>query len=601
MLISVTMLFSLPWAYPSLGTRLAIELPDAPGFESNGFHALGESILVCAAVGLLLIGVGGRTTGTLYQKEAMAVVGFSWIMATVLGGLPFYLSGTYRGPSMRIDDEHGYVYVQRESWFTTNHWVPKYELSYNQRDSLDRLIEAGATGIPADELSSGEKSVLTQLIESDSDFARLIRAPGVEEGASKNFSISWLPMSFADALFESQSGFSTTGATVISDLEDPQLVPHCILFWRSSTHFLGGLGIIVLFVVILGRGSAGKVLMRNEVPGPSQESPEARMQHTARVFAGIYVVLTIVLAVLLKACGLSWFDALCHSFGTMATGGFSTYNASLGHFDSASIEGVTILFMILAGMNFTLLYFLLRGMPTAMLKDPEWRTYVGVIAGATAVIMLQGYLLSEFTDATGQRSWTSALRFGLFQVVSVMTTTGYGTHDFDQWNNLGRGVLFLLMFVGGCAGSTGGGIKVIRWVLLTKILGLEFERAHHPRVVRTLRIGSKSIDDGTLPKNILVYFCVIGVIFVVSWLVVVGVEPESTWAGQQKHKLIDSASAVAATLNNIGPGLGTVGPTQNYGHFSTTSKLLFTFLMMLGRVEVFAILVLLTPSFWRPR
>ena len=182
-----------------------------------------------------------------------------------------------------------------------------------------------------------------------------------------------------------------------------------------------------------------------------------------------------------------------------------------------------------------------------------------------------------------------------------MTTTGYGTDDFDSWNNFSRSVLFLLMFVGGCAGSTGGGIKVIRWLLLTKILGLELERAHHPRVVRTLRVGERSVDDDDLRKNIPVYFAVVGVISIVSWLIVVGVEPDSTWAGQEQHKLIDSASAVAATLNNIGPGFGTVGATQNYGHFSMTSKFLFTVLMMLGRVEVFAILVLFMPSFWRTR
>lgn len=601
MLISITMLFSLPWAYPSWGTRLAIELPHEIGFESTGFYALSESVLVCAAVGLLLIGIGGRASGALYQKEAMAVVGFAWILATVLGGLPFYLSGAFRGPSMRVNDDLGYVYVHRDHWFSTSHWIPKYELSYDQRDCVKQLIDAGATGIPRDELDESVRQTLTELAKNDADFAKLILFPDGKENGSNNFRILWLRMSFVDSLFESQSGFSTTGATVISDLEDPRLVPHCILFWRSSTHFLGGLGIIVLFVAILGRGSAGKALMRNEVPGPSQESAEARMQHTARVFAMIYVVLTITLAALLKVFGLSWFDALCHSFGTLATGGFSTYNASLGHFDSALIDGVTVVFMILAGMNFTLLYFLFRGMPSAMVKDPEWRTYIGIIAAATCTIVLLGFSLGEFTDVSGQPSWFASLRYGLFQVVSIMTTTGYGTHDFEEWNSLSRCILFLLMFVGGCAGSTGGGIKVVRWLLLTKILGLELERAHHPRVIRTLRMGQRSIDDDALPKNILVYFCVIGVIFAVSWLIVVGIEPEATWAGQQGHKLVDSASAVAATLNNIGPGFGTVGPTQNYGHFSVMSKLLFTLLMMLGRVEVFAILVLLMPSFWRAR
>ena len=597
MLISVTMMFSLPWAYPSWGTRFAIDLPQAT-FESRGFYAIAESILICAALGLLLIGIGGRSPGKLYHKESLAVVGFAWVLATVLGGLPFYLSGTVRGPAVRMDDDRGYVYVHSSDFFSLSQWCPKFELSYDQRDAIKMLADSGASGVAVSELSVEQRQTLQELIDADRDLAAILDMPSDPEQLAR---VKWVRMSFVDALFESQSGFSTTGATVISNLEDPRLVPHCILFWRSSTHFLGGLGIIVLFVVILGQGSAGKALMRNEVPGPSQESSEARMQHTAQVFAGIYVGLTAVLTLLLKLCGLSWFDALCHSFGTMATGGFSTYNASLGHFDSGWIDAIVIVFMLLAGMNFTLLYFLFRGSPSTMYRDVEWRSYVGIVLGATLVVVLLGYSMSEFTADDGQRSIIASLRYGLFQVVSIMTTTGYGTHDFDGWNHVSRCLLFVLMFVGGCAGSTGGGIKVIRWVLLTKILGIELERSHRPRVVRTLRLGGKSIEDDSLRQSILVYFAMIGVIFVVSWLVVVAVEPDASWAGNEQHKLVDSASAVAATLNNIGPGLGTVGATQNYGHFSATSKLLFTVLMMLGRVEIFAILVLLMPSFWRSR
>ena len=182
------------------------------------------------------------------------------------------------------------------------------------------------------------------------------------------------------------------------------------------------------------------------------------MQHTAWLFAGIYVGLTAVLTLLLKLAGLTWFDALCHSFGTMATGGFSTYNASLGHFDSALIDSIVIVFMLLAGMNFTLLYFLLRGVPQAMFQDTEWRVYVGIILVATLIVMSVGWIAGDFRNAADEPSVMASLRFGLFQVVSVMTTTGYGTHDFDQWNNLGRCLLVALMFVGGCAGSTGGGV-----------------------------------------------------------------------------------------------------------------------------------------------
>ncbi len=598
LLISATMLFSLPWAWPDWGNRLAIDLPQLE-FERRGFYALCESILICTAVGLLLIGIGGRRAGTLFHKEAMAVVGLAWLLATVLGGLPFWLGDTMRGPAVRIDEIRQTVYVHNNAWLSSSQWKPKPDLSGDERIAIGRLAKAGAWGVAQDELAESTRTTLRNVAKRDTDFARLISIPDADSKAA--WRLRWVPMSFADAMFESQSGFSTTGATVISDLEDPRLVPHCILFWRSSTHFLGGLGIIVLFVVVLGQGSAGKALMRNEVPGPSQESSEARMQHTAQVFAGIYVGLTALLTVILWLCGLSWFDALCHAFGTMATGGFSTYNASLGHFDSGLIDTIVIVFMLLAGMNFTLLYFLLRGMPATIYRDVEWRCYIGIILVATTVIVVLGYSVGDFADSNGQSSFIGAIRYGLFQVVSIITTTGYGTHDFDGWNNLGRCILVLLMFVGGCAGSTGGGMKVIRWILMTKILGIELERAHHPRVVRTLRLGGKSIDDSSLRRSILVYFVVIGIVFLASWLFVVGVEPDTTWAGDQQHKLIDSASAVAATLNNIGPGLGTVGATQNYGHFSSTSKLLFTVLMMLGRVEVFAILVLLMPSFWRTR
>jgi trk system potassium uptake protein TrkH len=498
-----TMLLSLPWAHPSMGVRQHLELSADLKFETRGFLALLGSFFVCLLVGAVFYRFGRPADKRLYRKEAMAVVGLSWVLATVLGALPFYFAGTY--------------------------------------------LHAHA------------------------------------------------PMTFIDCLFESQSGFSTTGATVISQLEDPNLVPHCILFWRSSTHFLGGLGIIVMFVVILGQGSAGKALMRAEMPGPTMEGSMSRMQHTAWLFGGIYLGLNLVLAVLLKMMGMTLFDALCHSFGTMATGGFSTYNASLGHFDRADIEYVVLGFMILAGTNFTLLYFILIRQPKRLLADVEWRSYMGSIGLVTLLVIGFGLVYGDFDGIF------SSLRYGLFQVVSIMTTTGYGTHDFDQWNSFGRGVLFLLMFVGGCAGSTGGGMKVIRHVLFLKILGLELEQAYHPTVVRPLRLGGRLVDDSGLRTSILVYFGLVLVIFVFSWMLLVTTEPDSTWSGAVEHKLIDSASGVAATLNNIGPGLGTVGATQNYGHFSWHSKLLFVLLMMLGRLEIFPILVLFLPSFWRIR
>lgn len=511
-LIGLTMAFSLPAAWPQFGGHAE--------FETRGFYALIVSIVFCFAVGVVLRYLGREAPDTLYRKEAMAVVGLSWVLATILGAIPYLLSSV--------------VYTA----------------------------------------SDGEP----------------------------------VPMGVAEALFESQSGFSTTGATVLTDIENEQWVPRCILFWRSSTHFLGGLGIIVLFVAILGQGSAGKALMRAEMPGPSKEGSHERMQNTAWIFAAIYCGLNLILIIVLRLEGMTWFEAICHGFGTMATGGFSTLNASLGGFESKAIEYTVVLFMMLAGTNFTLLYLSLLGKPGKLLGDPEWRTYAGTILASTVLVMIVGiYVTTDFNqqgDLTSQEEWETAFRDGLFQVVSTLTTTGFGTANFDLWNNFSRALLIVLMFVGGCAGSTGGGMKVIRHILFVKILGREIEHSFHPSVVRHIRLGGEAILDPDLPRNILVYFGLVALIFTVSCQVLVGIEPDSTWveAGQPvENKLVDSASAIAATLHNIGPGLGIVGSTQNYAPFSAASKLLFTFLMMLGRLELFAILVLVMPSFWRQR
>ena len=271
------MFLSLPWTWPALGGGAA--------FERVAFLGLIGSIAITAAVAALLLYWGRHATGHLYRKEAMATVGLSWILAAVLGALPFLLS--------------------------------------------DVQQDAGA------------------------------------------------PMSVADAIFESASGFSGTGATVITDLEDPNLVPRAILFWRSETHFLGGLGIMVLFVSILGQGSAGKALMMAEMPGPNLETGQSRVQHAAWVFTAIYLGLNVLLTVALLLQGMSFFDAVCHSFGTIATGGFSTYNDSVAHFHSVSIEMTIALFMVLACTNFALLYMLLIGNPKALVKDVEFRVYIG--------------------------------------------------------------------------------------------------------------------------------------------------------------------------------------------------------------------------------
>ena len=602
LLIGVTMLFSLPWALPSWGQRTDIK---SNAFEQDGAFALAISITICAMIGFLLIWCGRNARGRLFRREAMAVVGLSWVLATVLGALPYKFAGCMHTARIRMDDTTQTAQLHHFNGLGLSNWIePDAPLDQPTYRVLQNLLHAGYSGLSESklrdtlnqELDSQEiDEALEQLrtwYQEDHHWAHTLAVPDQGEDTWKG---RWVTVGIADCLFESQSGFSTTGATIFSDLENVELIPHCILFWRSSTHLLGGLGIVVLFVVILGQGSAGKALMRAEMPGPTKEGSQARMQDTAWLFAGIYLALNVLLSIILKLLGMTWFSAICHAFGTMATGGFSTYNSSVGHYESATIDYVITLFMILAGTNFTLLYFLLLRQPGKLLADIEWRTYMGIIGAVTLLVILFGVSTGDFPG------FSDGLRYGLFQVVAIITTTGYGTHDFDQWNHFGRGILFALMFVGGCAGSTGGGMKVIRHILFFKILRLEMEQAYHPTVVRPLRLGGTPVDDRVLRSTILVYFGLILAIFVLSWLFVIAVEPNDTWGANTQHKLIDSASSVAATLNNIGPGLGTVGATRNYGHFSWINKLLFVWLMMLGRLELFSILVLSTPGFWKFR
>lgn len=608
LLIGFFMLASLIWANPRIGYQTDTEII-TDRFEKEGFRGLIYSSLICAAIGGILLRLGKGAHGRLFRKETMAVVGLSWVLATVLGALPFVLSSVYRGPSIRVFEDTRQVFAVAPRFKLWQTWI-EMDVTPDQFEVLKAIAKSSARGIRGVELQRATKlknspEIFLELANIE-PFRNWLIAPGQADrlapaDRASNYRMQWVRMNIVDAMFESQSGFSTTGATVISDLQDPYLVPRCILFWRASTHFLGGLGIIVLFVAILGQGSAGKALMQAEVPGPTKENMTARTQHTAWLFAAVYVGLNVILAVILFALGMSPFDAICHSFATLATGGFSTYNASLGHFASlpdisgAAVEYTVIVFMILAGANLTLLAFCLFGQPGRLFRDIEWRAYLGIIGVSTVAVMVFGMFHS---DADFQ-SFSSSLRYGLFQVVSIMTTTGFVTCDFDLWNHFNRGLLLLLMFIGGCAGSTGGGLKVIRHVLFVKILGMELEHSFHPKVVRLLRLGGKPVENETLRHSILVYFALIIILVTVGSLFVVAIEPDATWGAHSDNKLIDSVSAVSTTLNNVGPGLGTVGATQNFGHFGVPSKLLFIFLMMLGRLEIFPILVLFAPKFWR--
>ncbi len=606
MLIGAGMLFSLIWAWPQLGWHTD-EVVAVDHWEIGGVIGLIASAMLSWIVGGGLMLYGRSAPGKLFRKEAMAVVGLSWVLATVLGALPYVFSGTARGPSIRTFEQQKAVMVNEPAYLFWRSWR-RVSIQPRQYDVLKCVAQADARGIDRRTLVQqsgvGNAVEIFRCLQTQPDFRHRILGPGDLPGApadrASHFRQSWVKMNFIDSMFESQSGFSTTGATVLCDLEDPYLIPHCILFWRASTHFLGGLGIIALFVVLLGQGAAGKSLMRNETPGPSQESAVVRMQHTAWLFAATYAGLNVLLAVILACLGMNAFDSICHAFATMATGGFSTYNASLGHFVKDGVNGVAIeytviVFMLLAGTNFTLLFLSFTGHPMVMFKDVEFRTYVGIIALVTVFVCVFGYFYGDADFDTLEHGF----RNGLFQVISVITTTGYGTANFDAWNNFGRGALLVLMFVGGCAGSTGGGLKVIRYVLLVKILGLEIEHAYQPRVVRLLKMGGKPLDDQNLRHSIMVYFSLVATLFAFGFLFVIFFEPDTTWGVDSSNKLIDSASAVASTLNNIGPGLGTVGATQNYASFSPLTKSLFIWLMMLGRLEIFPILILLAPGFWR--
>ncbi len=586
-LIGGTMLFSLPWAIPWIGQRTHPGDFDRAslGFETSSFFSLLGAMIICMMVGAILWWFGKTAKMTLYRKEAMAVVGLSWVLATILGALPYYFYGVRNRPSVRL------VPPQQALLVRFAHSQKKI-ITPGQQEVLEKLLSAGAAGVIVDDLTQQQQDSFHQLMSLDPDWRHVLKPP---EDNDPRFAVTWVPMGITDCLFESQSGFSTTGATVISDLENPNHVPYSILFWRSSTHFLGGLGIIVLFVAILGQGSAGKALMRAEVPGPSKDGSLTRMQHTAWLFTAIYCGLTLLQTIILKLQGLSLFDAICHAFGTLATGGFSTYNRSIAAFDNVGIEINIIVFMVLAGTNFTLLYFLIIRHFRRVFLDVEWQTYMLITLGATAMVVIFGRLLGDFSNIT------EAIRYGLFQVVAILTTTGYGTNNFDAWNNFGRGALFLLMFIGGCAGSTGGGMKVIRHILFHKILWMEIEQSYRPTVVRPLRLGGTPVDNPELRHYILVYFGLVLAIFTLAWMFLVTVEPSTTWGSDSQNQLIDSASAIAATLNNIGPGLGVIGTTQNYSEFSPVAKLLFTWLMMLGRLEIFVILMLFDPRFWKVR
>ncbi len=386
--------------------------------------------------------------------------------------------------------------------------------------------------------------------------------------------------SFTDAFFETLSGFTTTGASILTDIEAQ---PLSLLMWRSQTQWLGGMGIIVLSIAILPfLGVGGMQLFKAEVPGPTPDRLKPRISQTATLLWAVYLLLTALEVLLLHLGGMNLFDSVNHAFTTMATGGFSTKNLSVGHYQSAYIHYVIALFMFLAGVNFSLHYRCLTGRgPAAYFRDSEWRFYVGILAGATLVVFLVNWMHGA---GAGEQNF----RDSVFQVVSITTTTGYATADFDTWAPLNRMMLLALMFVGGCAGSTGGGMKVIRLLLLLKHGKTELKKLLHPRAIVVVKLSRIRVRPEVM-LNVLGFFSLYIALFLFFSFAMAGLGLD----------VLTASSSVAATLGNIGPGLAGVGPMENFSAIPAAGKWLLSLCMLLGRLEVFTVIVLFMPEVWR--
>jgi len=384
---------------------------------------------------------------------------------------------------------------------------------------------------------------------------------------------------FTNAFFESISGFTTTGSSILRNIEE---LPHGILFWRSISQWLGGMGIIVLSLTILPIfGIGGMQLYAAEVPGPAPERISPRIKQTAKMLWGIYLLFTVTETLLLWIGGMSLFDAVCHSFTTMATGGFSTKQASIAHWDSPFIHYVIVVFMILAGTNFSLSYGALRGKFKNVRKDEEFRYYL-IFIGIFTLLIFAGLLIS------GGAGPEQSFRNSLFQVVSIMTTTGYITADYMLWHPFLTILIFSLFFFGGSAGSTGGSIKIMRIVILLKNSYYELKKMIHPHAVIRVKFNQHLVDT-KIVTNVLAFFILYFLIFIVGTVIFTLIEPN----------MDSSMGAVATCLGNIGPGIGKVGPAETFYHIAPGGKWFLSGLMLLGRLELMTVLVLFAPGFWK--
>jgi trk system potassium uptake protein len=453
--------------------------------EAGGFAAFFFSFLIAAALALGLLALSRHGDTRFFRKEALCVIGLGWILASLVGALPFAFL------------------------------LPSYTL--------------------------------------------------------------------ADAVFESTSGFTTTGASVLSDLEQ---LPPSLIFWRSLTQWVGGLGVIVFFVAILSfLGAGGKILFSHESSGRSADIEQGRIRQGVLQIFYIYLGMSLSCLLALHLCGMNWYDAACHMFATVSTGGYSTRSASIAAFQSPLIEWVLVFFMALGGTNFFFIILLMRRKWEQGRRNTEVCAYL-------AMLFCMVFLFSLYLEADGTMTENlhHSIRASAFQVVSIATTTGFGTEDFDQWPLFTKMGLLSLMVIGGCSASTSGGAKVIRLVVALKVTSQSIERAFRLRVVRPVMINGKPLDDQS-KEGILNYLVLLTLITLISFPLFSIFETG--------HSLEGSASAVIACFFNIGPGFAEFGPTQNFVSLTSVGKLYLSLLMIMGRLELFAILALFSPSLWR--
>jgi len=393
------------------------------------------------------------------------------------------------------------------------------------------------------------------------------------------FMVSGFIPSFTDAFFETMSGFTTTGASILTNIE---ALPKSLLLWRDMTQWLGGMGVIALAVAILPYlGVGGMQLFKAEVPGPIKDKISPRISETAKILWMVYLAFTVAEIILLVLGGLSFFESLCTAFGTMATGGFSPRNASIAAYSTAYVHYVITIFMFIAGVNFSLHYWALKGKLGHYVKNSEFRFFGMIICIALGLIMAARWI-------GGENFSEEFFRSSLFQTISIVTTTGFVTHDYEQWPFVTQIILLALMFIGGCTSSTGGGIKNVRVLVLFKEMGSELRKLFHPHGIFPVKIADKPVPENIV-SNVVVFIALYILIFFFGVLTMAGLGLD----------IDTSIGAVAATLGNVGPGIGAVGPIDNYSHIPILAKWILSFLMMAGRLEIFTVLVIFTPHFWR--